>query len=440
MNGLKSIWHLGSRAGSLFSARMAAALLGIGVQLLLARLLGPEQLGQFFLATSLATVGAVVAAGGFPNIVLKIVAMSRNGERRGEALARVALIDSAAAGFVIAVLMASAALLLSGHAALLAAAIAVPVIAFGRLLSAYAMARRHPMIANLPELLTRPVVLASGLVLLLLAGVRIDATDAVWLFTVGAALTLILLTVGMVRAGILPRVEPRVDRRIRRRLRMTALPLVSVSVLSAFFGDLAIIVSSLFLSPAALGVFALSLKIALLVGFAIQALYQIELPRIAAAHGRALSDEVRRIVGRLNRTAMLATGSAALVLAPLAPQVLALFGEAFVAGAPVLAILVVVQVARACCGPSIQALTLLSAQRTSSLLSLASGLVLLAGCAALAASFGPTGAAIATGVAMLTWYGLAAHFAARYGLATFGLGISRNEIVPWRAVLRWRSP
>lgn len=426
-------------AGLIVAARLAAALLGIGVQLMLARLLGPEQLGIFFLVTSVATVGAVIAAGGYPNIVLKIVAGGRNGERRGRVLAAVARRDSALAALALCALIAGVAWLVAGGWAVVAAVVALPAMAVGRLLSAYAMANRKPLIANLPDLLTRPVVMATGLALLVLAGAGIDAAAATWLFAAGAVMMLVLLSLAMAASGTFPRAERTVDSRLRHSLRRRALPLAPVSVLAAFFGDLAIVVSGLFLAPAELGIFALALKIALLVGFAVQALYQVEMPKIAAAHGRSLVSEAQSAIHRLNAMAVLATGAGALVVAPLAPVILCWFGDEFVAGAGVLALLVCVQVGRAYLGPSIQALTLVSAQRVSGVLSLLTGLALFVGCAGLAPFFGPMGAAIATGIAMLTWYGVAAWLAGRRGLPTAGVGRWRGESAPWRTALTGRS-
>lgn len=428
----RSTWRIGGQAGSLFAARLVAAVFGIGVHLLLARLLGPEQLGLFFLATSLATVGAVIAAGGYPSIVLKTLAAGHSSAQRGEALAGVGSRDALLAAGIIVGLMLAGATLMPNGSVIVVAALALPLVAWGRLISAFSVARGDPFVANLPELLVRPILMAAGLGVLVAAGARIDASDAAWLFVASAAAALGVLTVCMARRGTLPQISASVSRRYRSRLRRMSFPLAPVSVLSAFFGDAAIITAGMFLSSAELGVFAVALKISLLIGFAVQALHQIELPRIAAAYARSSAAEARTIVVHLNRITVLATAIGATATAGLAPYLLAWFGAAFVAGSSALAILAVVQVARAYCGPAVQVLTLLSAQRTSSVLSLAAGLVLLAGCAALAPGQGALGAAVATGTAMLAWFGSASYFAARYGLSTAGIATSQASAAPWR--------
>ena len=428
-----SLWHRrrNSQAAALFSARLAAAAIAIGVQLLLAQALGAEQLGLYLTATSLVSIAAVVAGGGYPNIVLKVVTGRPGVVRRLNGFARVAVVDCCVGALCMAALLAGGTRLIEGASAIEVAVVALPLLAFGRLLNAFAVAHGRPLAANLPDMLGKPMLMGGGLLVLILAGVPIDARTAAWLFVAGALLPTGFLAAVMVRAGIFSRIGAKVDRRFRKQLRRTALPLTAVSVFSAFSTEVVIVASSLFLTPAQVGIFGVSLKIAALIGFSIQAIHQVELPAIAAAYRQGLTETVKSVVIRTNRAAVLATAVGAGVIAIFAPAILALFGDGFVAGTRVLMILLAFQVVRAWLGPSVQALTLVSAQRTSSILTLVTVVAVFLGCAILIPLYGDIGAAIAASGTMLIWFGSAACFAARYGLATTGLGILNRA--PWRA-------
>lgn len=435
---LQAFWAFGGPASIVFAARLAGAAVMIGVQLALAYLAGADQLGLFFFATSAATVAAVFAAGGYPNIVVKIVTGGRVARGRAAALARCAIADIAVASVCIFGLIAVASAVATHAAPVLVAAAAIPIMAWGRLLNAFAVAHNRPVLANLPNLLGRPLIIGSGLAILELADVPIDAVAAAWLFVAGVAVPIAFLTVVMIRAGLLSTAP--VDRRLRRLFRATAFPLVGVSALTALIGDMAVITSGLFLAPAALGVFALALKVALLIGFLIQTIHQIGMPKIAAAHSLGRTEGFRLQVVRTNRSAFVFAFAAALILAAMVPAMQSWLGEEFFGGPAVLAVLIAAQLARAYFGPSVPALVLVSANRFSSMLSLLTTFVLIAAMALLAPRYGGLGAALALSSAMLAWSAAAAVVAARRGLNTTGLGLRKSKpVAPSLPVESYRS-
>lgn len=419
---LQIFWDFGGPTGILVVARLAGSVIMIGVQLALAQLAGAEQLGMFFLAASLSTIAAVIAAGGYPNIVIKIVSRDRIGGPRSAALSRIAAIDIGVAALCIGGLVVVGSTLATHGTAVLFAAAAIPILAWGRLLSAFAIAHKRPLLGNLPDLLGRPLIMGIGFAAFWLAGFSIDAVVAASLFVVSVAVPVGLLTLTMIRSGTFPSLAKPADFRLRRLLRAIAFPLVAVSALSTLIGDVAIVASGLFLSAAELGIFALALKIALLIGFSIQIIHQISSPKIALEHRLGRAKGVRAEVNRTNRCAIAATLLATLLISSFAPPILSWLGEGFSGGVIVLMVLIAGQLARAYLGPSMQALVLVSANQTSSMLSIAAALILVAGIALLAPRYGELGAAVAMSATMLVWFGSAAVVAARNGLNTAGLG------------------
>jgi O-antigen/teichoic acid export membrane protein len=100
---------------------------------------------------------------------------------------------------------------------------------------------------------------------------------------------------------------------------------------------------------------------------------------------------------------LLGTACAAIPLLLLAHPLLALFGRDFVAGAPIVTILVLGQVFAAACGPQQHLITMTGNERTGAvILSVSAGLSFV-GCILMIGSFGMTGAAFATTLTVIGW-------------------------------------
>jgi O-antigen/teichoic acid export membrane protein len=232
-----------------------------------------------------------------------------------------------------------------------------------------------------------------------------------------------LLAAAMGYLRLLPRAAA--DIRLRRRFRAMALPLIAVSALTALIGDVAVVTGGLFLWAAQLGVFALASKIALLVGFVIQTVHQVGMPKIAAAHNHRSPEAIRADVIHINRSALAFACIAAIGIGIGTPLMQSWLGAEFAGAGVVLAVLIVVQLMRAYFGCAVPALVLVSANRVSAILSLATLAILLGAMAMLAPIYGELGAALALSVAMLFWSAAAAVIAGQRGVNTIGLGLRR---------------
>ncbi|WP_051631103.1 oligosaccharide flippase family protein [Afifella pfennigii] len=398
-------------SAGLVGARLAGAAIGLFTQLLLARLLAPEALGIFFFATSLAAVLGMVAAFGYPSIAVRFV--SRYRVRGATDLAgsfvRQARRDAGQISALVALLVLGGAWALPGLSgetrwAASLAALSIPAIAISRVNGGLANGARRFGLAFLPELLIRPalfVLLIAGA-----AGLGLPLSAAV-------ATALLSLVIVLLAAGQALKLQPllphqrlaRPRRRLTRSWRRLAWPLSIVALVTSLFADLDLVLLGPFLPAEELAVFGICLKLSFLVGFVVQAVHQVASPDLADAHASRDSGATARALRRCN---LLATGAAAAIfLATLAggAQVLQLFGEAFVAGYPALVLLVGAQVLRAAAGPAVPLMTLIGGQGRVLRIALLLILTLIIGNAALAPTFGTTGAALAVVVAFLVWTG-----------------------------------
>jgi O-antigen/teichoic acid export membrane protein len=184
---------------------------------------------------------------------------------------------------------------------------------------------------------------------------------------------------------------------------MEALPTTVVALFTALFADVAVLLVSPYLGTGQVAVFAVCLKLAFLIGFAVQLVQQLVLPDAADAYARGDRLAVRGHIGRANVIGTAVSVTAAGVLVVAGAPILALFGEGFARGRTCLAIVALSQVVRAMSGPAAHMLTLAGAQRTSVAVCALSLGILAAMNAGLAPRFGLAGAAAAVMITTVVW-------------------------------------
>lgn len=398
-------------------ARVAGAVLGIGAQILLARILSAEDLGNFFIALSLATVLATVATLGYPWIVPAILARADAAGRPHRAAAFLAWarreIGMASAGLAVAAILVV--LLAPSYPAhtrsvLIAGVLTAPVFALMRFNGAVANARRKFAVGYLPDLFWRPLLLL-GLILALwgLFG-KFDLLSLLFgHLAISVALTAYmsqqLAAADRIRDGLPPVLDRlRPGRRGQgRRWRARALPMVVATLFIGVFADLDLLFAGTILNEAETGIFGVSIKISMFLAFSIQAVHQLILRDAAdALHNRDKS-ALDAILFRANLTNLLVSLGAVAGVYLLAERFLALFGPAFTDGGLCLLILTAAQAIRAAAGPATQILALTGHVRTT-VPAFAAGLVLLlVANLALVPLYGITGAALAVLIVTAIW-------------------------------------
>lgn len=356
----------GASFSLLLVARVAGAVIGFATQVLLARSLPAQDLGTFYFVTSLAVIAAILAGLGFPGVLVRFQARYRE-RTRGNLTAglfsaswRLTLAASVCAAFAVAAYAAfGPALAAPMRAALAVGALSIPAIALSRVVGTFALGYRLFAINFLPDLLLRPAVFLVVLAVALLAGFRFPLLTVIWLLT-GLIYIQLLAQTYLLKAQAPALIEPGPSppRRIVAHWIGAALPLAAVALFTDLFADLAITVTALFLAAHDLAVFAICLKITLLVGFAIQVSYQMSSRDFADAYQSRNQLALGESTSAANAAALATSLAAIVIVFFVGETVLKLFGPDFAGANGLLLALLFSQVVRALGGPAAHLLTL----------------------------------------------------------------------------------
>lgn len=394
-------------------ARLGGAGAGFLTQLMLARLLPPEGLGMFFAATSFASVLGLLSAQGYPGIVQRFLTRYRAKSRLDLECAFVSQVrrEAAAAMTVIAVLIVAAAVLLPAldkDVRLVIAATAVCTAAAGSfsVYPAFACADRRFALGLLPETLIRSVIFLAIIGSAEAVGVALSAGIATAAYAAISAILafaqFIVIRASFSRPGTLPR------KRLRRLWRAEGRPLVVVALFTGLFADVVILVTSPFLGAEALAPFGVALKIAMLVGFAVQITHQTVLPDLAEVNQGGDTGRMAQVLLRATLFPMAVTLLAFGGAIVWGDQVLSLFGPAYPVAKWALVIMIAAQFIRAVAGPAPSLLTLKGAQLTNAAISVLCCGVLLVANVVLIPLLGLLGASLSVLLVVLFWTGASA--------------------------------
>jgi O-antigen/teichoic acid export membrane protein len=436
-NFIHTAARLFSTSSLLALARVAGALAGFVTQIVLARTLTASALGLFYSVTSLAAVVGLIAAHGYPGIAPRFLARYKSQGKRDLIAAFVARARRDAifyvtitTGLVLAGAWLWPTLMLEERLALTAAALSIPANASLRVNGSLAAAIRRFGLAYLPDTCIRPFLLLGAILALIASGIALTASSAAFALTVvftGLALTQYLLLAKDMPKGK----APEAPQRLVRIWRSEAKPLIVVALFTYFFADVDILMVTPLLSSAETAAIGLCLKLALLVGFAVQVAHQVVVPDLADARARKDHGPIRGVLARALMFPLAVTIAATAFVALWGEHLLAIFGPEFVSAKVPLVIMMACQLARAMFGPSVSLLTVIGAQRQNAGLAVASMIVLALSNLALAPLYGVLGAAIAVAIATLFWLVASAIVLKRVsGLRTDALYLLSGSVVP----------
>jgi O-antigen/teichoic acid export membrane protein len=388
-------------------ARYLGSAAGFLSQLLLARLLPPDGLGTFFTVTSLASVLGLIAAQGYPSLFQRFFTRYRqkNSPHLFSALLTQAENQAVKALMSIAIIGAVVLAVLGFKPEML---FTVPAIGLCTIAStmfaiypALASVERRFAIALLPETLFRPVVFMAALAIFIISTTKLTVGLTLVVYAV-LSLMLACAQFFAVRYRFASE-KPIVNGKLSRKWRSEAWPLLLTSLFTLMFADLVILATSLFLKPEQLGPFGIALKIAMLVGFALQIGQQTSLPDISDALHKHDAGALKKalLCGCLFPT--MATSVALLGFILVGNRFMEIIGRNYDVAAFALIVITGSQVLRAIAGPAPLMLTLVGSQLTNAFISIASCVTVLAANAVLVPKFGVTGAGIAVLFAVSVW-------------------------------------
>jgi O-antigen/teichoic acid export membrane protein len=436
---VESIRPLLMASALVIGARVVGGGLGLVSQVVIARYLGAESLGLFFLSLSVATVLSIFASIGYPYIVTRFMVRDKSNGQAPELMRfissarrdiRVASILTVVAGSAVVTLLPS--ISEETRICLILGVLTAPVIAILWFNNAIANGEKRFMMAYLPEIVVRPLLLLTGVAILWAASLPPNIIVLV-------AMNLVI-TVGLVvyQEIALPRVlsaapgftvAQKATVELRRRWRQHATPMIIATLFLSMFADFDLVLLGAILPHRELALFGVAIKIALFVAFAIQIGHQLILRDLAEAISYKDDAAIRRIITHANGIAIALSGSALGFVILFGDKVLGLFGHEFTGGYMCLVILMVAQFLRALAGPGTQVLTL-TGHEAKSLPVFVGGLILLVVAnIPLTLLFGLEGAALAVLIVTIGWtFGLTFVAYKRTGITTASMILPRAAL------------
>ncbi|CAH0295163.1 lipopolysaccharide biosynthesis protein [Roseomonas sp. CECT 9278] len=373
---------------------------GFGMQIVLARTLGPEGLGVYATFLSMVTVLSVTGGFGMPLAAIRFIPVyAATGEaarlrgfiRTAQWLLATSSVGIAAA-FWLAFALTPSLRDQAGHA--LAAAAIIPSFGFVTLAAGMLQAMGQPLRAELLAGLARTLLVG---VLVLVAGLLglADPAVALWLTALAAAIAWAAALPAVRRAMPVPRCGPR-STEDRRRWIDAGLAFVLAMAAVSLVERLDTIMLGTLVGAEAAGVYSVASRLALTVALASTSVLSLMAPAMARQAAAQDTDGLRRTVAVAVALMVGLAAAIAVVLIAALPWLLPAFGRGFEDAAGPLAILLGGLVAVAACGPGGGLLALAGHNRATVACAFGAVILDIVLCLLLVPVFGSEGAAVAT--------------------------------------------
>ncbi|MGJ8533783.1 MAG: oligosaccharide flippase family protein [Alphaproteobacteria bacterium] len=395
-------------------ARLVGAGTGIILQILIARFYGADVLGTYYVAVSLASILSLFISMGYPWIVAPIIAENDSDSRSTglraflQLACKDALILTCLFSIPVALLIwLYPEMTIDKRYALLIGLATAPVYLVMRLCSGIANAMKFFQVANLPELLFRPVLTLFFVAAAVTFSVQLGSISIVTLnFLVVAALAVWMAWSLYQKAGPAFADGPdasTLSGQQKSKLRRLAVPMIFSILFVNMFADMDILMIGLILPAEEAGIFGVAMKIAALLVFAVQIAHQILLRDAADAHLAADRHKMHQIIQKANVFAIASSFASLIALLLLGTFVLGLFGPEFQAAYLCLLGLIIAHIIRASAGPAIQILMITGNQRAGIPVYVCSTILLFVSNIVLVPLFKFEGAAAAVIITTLFW-------------------------------------
>ncbi len=403
--------RLASQSGIIFGARLAGAGLIFLVQALIARIWGPELLGEYLIVIATVNLIAVVMPLGFHTVGTYFAAEYRaKGDRHqfirfmtrsyGHVLLTLALV--LLGGPLLLTLLGQGESVLAQHF------VPVTLFAFATAMvyvnSALLIGLKRPFAGFFADTMFRPlIVIAAFLATMSFAAPAQGFSVMLWAVAAG------YVVIALVQFGFVLRSLGRISETVQPRpVEATrwwrfALPWVLISLATDFFFDIDLLLLSHALSREELAIFGVCTRLFSLISFGVAAVYAVTMPDMFESEANADREAFKRKVGDANFVASIISVVLFGGMAIIAPLLLMLFGPSFSAGAAPLAVLCLALVVRSVMGPAALVLSIHD-RPYASLPFVAAGIgSLVLGNWLLVPAFGLMGAALSAITAITIW-------------------------------------
>lgn len=403
--------RLASQSTIIFGARLGGAGLVFLMQALIARIWGPDLLGEYLVVIATVNLVAVVMPLGFHTVGTYFAAEYRaRGERR-QFVVFLTRSYGHVLGTLLALLLAGPwvlGMLGQGDSVLAQHFVPVVLLAFGTALvyvnGALLVGLKRPFAGFFADTMFRPMIVLGAFVATMGFAVPAEGFSLMlWLIAIGYA-GIALVHFGFVVSSIkrLPDTLPLRPLESRRWWRF-ALPWVLISLATDFFFDIDLLLLSHTLSREELAIFGVCTRLFSLISFGVAAVYAVTMPDMFESEANADREAFKRKVGDANFVASVLSVALFAGMVLVAPILLMIFGPSFSAGAAPLAVLSLALVIRSMAGPASLVLSIHD-RPYASLPFVALGIGALVACNwLLVPRFGLMGAACAAIIAITVW-------------------------------------
>lgn len=409
--GVATAMRLTKRFAPVFGVRAADVAVRFGFNLALARALGADGSGSYYLALSVVTIAASVARLGLDTAAVRYVsvALDEGNLARARGTTFMVLAYVAVVGLALSGLLLAAAGPLSHHlfdkpdfvpvlkAFALGTAMLALDMAVASLLSAFGRPVASQVVGTmLWPTLTLPILLFGPFTAPTVAHIAVTAMAL-------AATGGLVLVLGSLGARLRP-----VAFVPMRSLVVTGLPLFGTEMVFLLFSNLPIVVLGVFSTATEVGLFAVASRISLLLAVFTLAMTAVSSPHFARLYAAGDSAGLQAAANDATRMVGAACATAALVIMLFPELLLRIFGASFVAAAPMLIALSAGQLVAGLLAPSTPLLSMTGGERALWRTSLFSFAILVMLLLVLVPPLGGLGAAIAAGIGTAAYSGVAA--------------------------------
>lgn len=352
--------RLASQSTIIFGARLAGAAMIFLVQALIARIWGPELLGEYLIVIATVNLIAVVMPLGFHTVGTYFAAEYRaKGQRRQFMSFMTRSYGHVVAVFVLVLLGGPPLLVLwgQGESGLAQHFIAVAVFAFATAMvyvnGALLIGLKRPFAGFFADTTFRPIIVIVAFLATMSVTVPAEGLSMMlWAVAVGYAVIALVQFAFVVTS--LGRIDDAVPLRPSEAARWWrfALPWVLISLATDFFFDIDLLLLSHALSREELAIFGVCTRLFSLISFGVAAVYAVTMPDMFESEAKADREAFKRKVGDANFVASIISVVLFAGMAAIAPLLLMLFGPSFAAGAAPLAVLCLALVVRSVMGPA----------------------------------------------------------------------------------------
>jgi O-antigen/teichoic acid export membrane protein len=354
---------------SAVGVRLAGAVIGFLLQIVLARTLTPDEMGGWFLMVSLASFAGLMVGAGYPTLGLTVLARYHTQDR--PAMVR-RFLDKAAydiSKYALVMALPGIAFLLMApvdtvtRLAVVSGLIIAPASAMIRLNGSAANAVRKYLLTIVPDFM------GKSLLLLMFVVAWVVLTGQLSLAVVAAAFVVLSYLTAWAAGGLLGSNgivgwgRDTVSGKLGQTWAARAFPMVVVALSLTAMADYLTLVATMLLPKAEVAQVGLAIRLAALVGFFTQASQQFVLRDLAGALHHRKPDEARSLLLRTNLACVAVIGVALAGFAVLGKWILGIFGDDYVPAYTVLLLLMVAQGLRALGGLNVHLLSLGGGQR-----------------------------------------------------------------------------